>query len=135
MGVVMNALANISDVPKWSPVHKRAEVLDTYEDGRPHHVKVAIQVFKVPDEEILEFHWGPDWLVWDAEATALQTFQHVEYNLKRVGLDATRVRFEVTVEPANPISVLTSRRGITAVLQAATEGLRSAIRGEKPPFG
>src|SRR5690606_17090587 len=34
---ILDALADIESVPTWSPMHKSAEVLDRYPDGRPHH--------------------------------------------------------------------------------------------------
>ena len=42
--VILDALADINSVPLWSSVHKKAEVIDTYPDGRPHHVKVTVRV-------------------------------------------------------------------------------------------
>ena len=65
----------------YTPAYRRAEILDRYDDGRPHHVRLAIRVLGRLDEEILEFRWGPDWLVWDAERTKQQYAQHVEYRL------------------------------------------------------
>ena len=55
------------------------------------------------DTELLEYHWGPDWVVWDARKTAQQHGQHGEYNLSREGDDKTRVRFAITVEPSAPL--------------------------------
>ena len=66
----------------YTPAYRRAEVLDRYDDGRPHHVRLAVRVLGRLDEEILEFRWGPDWLVWDAERTKQQYAQHVEYTLR-----------------------------------------------------
>ena len=57
--VILDALADIGSVPLWSSVHKKAEVIDTYPDGRPHHVKVTVKVVGIVDQEVLEFHWGP----------------------------------------------------------------------------
>jgi len=94
--VILDALADIGSVPSWSPVHKKAEVIDTYPDGRPHHVKVAIRVIGIADHEVLEYHWGPDWVVWDAKRTPQQHGQHVEYTLRREGETRTRVRFDIT---------------------------------------
>ncbi len=99
----MDALADMDTVPSWSAVHKRAKVVDTYPDGRPHHVKVTIRVMGIIDTQMLEYHWGPDWMVWDAEKTIHQHGQHGEYNLTREGDDKTRVRFGITVEPSAPL--------------------------------
>ena len=64
---IMDALADVEALPSYAPAYRRAEVLDRYEDGRPHHVRIAVKVLGLLDEEVLEYRWGPDWLVWDAE--------------------------------------------------------------------
>ncbi len=125
----MEALADIGAVPSWSSVHKRAEVIDTYPDGRPHHVKVTVKVVGIVDKEVLEYHWGPDWVVWDAEKTLHQHGQHVEYTLRREGLDKTRVRFDVTLEPSAPLPEFLINRARKKILNAATEGLRRRVTG------
>jgi hypothetical protein len=86
----MEALADVGMLTSWSPLHKSVEVIDYYADGRPHHVKATIKILGLVDREILEYHWGPDWVVWDAGKTFQQHGQHVEYNLKPEGLDKTR---------------------------------------------
>ncbi len=126
---ILDALADVSDLASWSPVHKRIEVLDKYEDGRPHHVLATIKILGFVDKEILEYHWGPDWMVWDAKATAQQRAQHVEYTLTREGPESTRVRFDITVEPSGPIPEFIVRRASKLVLSIATERLRQRIMG------
>lgn len=126
---ILDALADVADVASWSPVHKQMEVLDKYEDGKPHHVRATIKVLGLVDKEILEYHWGPDWMVWDAKSTAQQRAQHVEYTLTREGPDRTRVRFDITVEPSGPIPAFIVRRASKLVLQAATERLRQRVMG------
>ena len=127
---ILDALADVSELASWSPVHKCMEVLDEYEDGRPHHVRATIKVLGLVDKEILEYHWGPDWVVWDAKATAQQTAQHVEYTLIRESPESTRVRFDITVEPTGPIPAFLVRRASKLVLQTATERLRQRVMGD-----
>jgi uncharacterized protein YndB with AHSA1/START domain len=124
---IMGALADVGSVPSWSPVHKRAEVLDRYPDGRPRHVKVTVRVVGIVDTEVLEYHWGPDWMVWDAARTLQQHAQHVEYTLRRETDERTRVRFEITVEPSAPLPEFLINRARKKVLYAATEGLRNRV--------
>lgn len=133
--VVMEALADVSVLTTWSPLHKHIEVIDRYPDGRPHHVKTTIKIFGLVDKEILEYHWGPDWVVYDVKGTAQQHGQHVEYNLKPEGLDKTRVRFDLTVEPAGPIPGFIVRRASDNVLDAAVEGLRNMVSGTAETAG
>ena len=66
-------------------MHKRVEVLDRYPDGRPHHVKAIIKILGIVDKEILEYHWGPNWMVCDAEETFQQHGQHIEYIVEPEG--------------------------------------------------
>jgi uncharacterized protein YndB with AHSA1/START domain len=127
---IMAALADVCAVPSWSSVHKLAEIIDTYPDGRPHHVKVIVKVIGIVDQEVLEYHWGADWLVWDAQKTLHQHGQHAEYTLRREGLDKTRVRFDITLEPSAPLPEFLVKRARKTVLNAATEGLRSRVMGD-----
>jgi len=125
----MEALADMDAVPSWSSVHKRVEVVDKHPDGRPHHVKVTIKVTGIVDTELLEYHWGPDWMVWDAKKTAQQHGQHGEYNLAREGDDKTLVRFAITVEPSAPLPEFWVNRARKKILRSALEGLRERVMG------
>jgi uncharacterized protein YndB with AHSA1/START domain len=128
---ILDTLADVNSLPTWSAVHKRARVVDTYADGLPHHVKVTIKVLGIIDNELLEYHWGPDWLVWDAERTSQQHAQHVEYTMLREG-EKTRVRFDITLEPSGPIPSFLFKRANKMVLDVATEGLRQRVLGTLP---
>jgi len=125
----MDALADLDAVPSWSPVHKRVEVVDKHPDGRPYHVKVAIKVAGIADKELLEYNWGPDWMVWDAKKTSQQRGQHGEYNLSRLGDEKTRVQFSIVVEVAAPLPDFWVRRARKKILYAALEGLRARVIG------
>jgi uncharacterized protein YndB with AHSA1/START domain len=125
---ILDALADVEALPSYSPAYKRAEVIDRYEDGRPHHVRIAVRVLGLFDEEVLEYRWGPDWLVWDAERTAQQSAQHVEYTLRPdyTGM-STVVHVDITVEPDSLIPDFLIKRAGKAMIDAATEGLRERV--------
>lgn len=125
----MEALRDVGVLSAWSPLHKQVEVIDRYPDGQPRHVKAVIKILGLVDKEILEYHWGPDWVVYDAKGTAQQHGQHVEYNIKPEGLDQTRVRFDITVEPAGPIPGFVVRRAAENVLNASVKGLTDLVTG------
>jgi carbon monoxide dehydrogenase subunit G len=127
--VVMEALTDVGILSSWSPLHKHIEVIDRYPDGLPHHVRATIKILGLVDKEVLEYHWGPDWVVYDAKGTAQQHGQHVEYNLKPEGVDKTRVRFDITVEPAGPIPAFIVRRAAANVLNASVKGLSDLVAG------
>jgi hypothetical protein len=96
-------------------------------------VRVAVKVLGIVDEEVLEYRWGPDRLVWDAERTTQQYAQHVEYTLRpdHTGM-STVVRVGITVEPDSLIPEFLIKRAGKTPIDAATEGLRSRVLGRKP---
>lgn len=127
----MEALADVGVLASWSPLHKQVEVIDYYPDGRPHHVRATVKILGLVDKEVLEYHWGPDWVVWDAAKTAQQHGQHGEYNLRREDNDKTRVRFTLTVEPSAPLPAFWVNIARKKILHAATEGLRKQVVGRR----
>lgn len=126
----MAALRDIDILPQLSPLHKHVEVLDCYPDGQPHHVKATVKIMGIIDNEILEYHWGPDWVVWDAKETFQQRGQHIEYTVKPEGVDKSRVRFDITVEPSGLIPGFVVKRATKAVLESAAEGLRKYFEND-----
>jgi hypothetical protein len=133
---VMDALADVTALPSYSSMHKRVDIVDRYPDGRPHHVRVKVRVLGLADTEVLEYRWGPDWLVWDAEPTSQQYAQHVEYTLKPDPMsEATNVRVDITVEPSAPIPQFLVKRASEAVLDTATRGLRERVLSARDEGG
>jgi hypothetical protein len=124
---ILEALADIDEVPTWSSLHKHAEVVDRHPDGRPRHVKATLRIMGVTDKVVLEYHWGHDWMVWDATDTFQQRGQHGEYNLTREGVDKTRVRFDIILDLAAPIPEFLIKRAKKLVLDVATESLRKRV--------
>ena len=124
---IMEALADIEAVTSWSSLHKDAKVVDRHPDGRPHHVKATVKIMGLADKELLEYHWGDDWVVWDAEQTSRQRCQHGEYNLTPVGEQRTRVRFDLILDLAAPYPTFLVRRAKQMVLDVALENLRRRV--------
>lgn len=123
----MDALADIESVVTWSSLHKDAEVVDRHPDGRPHHVRAKVKIMGLSDDEMLEYHWGDDWVVWDAEQTSRQRCQHGEYNLTPVGEERTRVRFDLILDLAAPYPTFMVRRAKQMVLDIALQNLRQRV--------
>lgn len=123
---ILDALADIDEVPTWSTLHRSAEVVDRHPDGRPHHVRATVKIMGITDREMLEYHWGDDWMVWDAQDTFQQRGQHGEYKLIREG-DRTRVRFDLFIDLVAPIPEFLLRRAKAMVLDAAVNRLRTRV--------
>lgn len=125
--VILDALADIEAVASWSSLHKAAEVIDRHPDGRPHHVRATVEIMGMSDKELLEYHWGDDWVVWDAQRTSRQRCQHGEYNLVQEGEERTRVRFDLILDLAAPYPAFLVKRAKRMVLDVALENLRQRV--------
>jgi len=77
----------------------------------------------ITDKEVLEYHWGDRWVVWDSSETAAQRGQHGEYNLTPEGEDKTRVRFDIIMDLAAPVPAFLIKRAKKMVLDVATDRL------------
>jgi Polyketide cyclase / dehydrase and lipid transport len=130
---ILEVLADIDEVPTWSPLHKHVEVLDRHPDGRPHHVKVTLKIMGITDKEVLQYHWGRYWMVWDASETFQQRGQHGEFNLTREGEHKTRVRFDIIMDLHAPIPEFLIKRAKKIVLDVATERLRRRVMDKASP--
>lgn len=123
---ILDTLADMDALPSWSKLHRDVTVLDRHPDGRPHHVQATMRLMGVTDRELLEYHWGEDWVVWDAKDTFQQRGQHAEYNLTPEG-EMTRVRFDITVDPSAPVPRFLLKRAKSIVLDTAIDRLRSRV--------
>lgn len=123
---ILDAIADIDEVPQWSTLHRSVEVLDRHPDGRPHHVKATLKIMGITDREVLEYHWGDDWVVWDAAETFQQRGQHGEYNLTRIG-DQIRVRFDLIIDLVAPVPEFLVNRARKLVLDVAVDRLRCRV--------
>jgi hypothetical protein len=80
----------------------------------------------IVDQEVLEYRWGRDWVVWDAGSTSAQHSQHVEFTLTPEA-GKTRVRFDITLEPKTLLPEFLLKRPREMVLAGVLEGLREQV--------
>ncbi|MDJ0393995.1 SRPBCC family protein [Rhodococcus sp. G-MC3] len=125
---ILDVLADVEGLPSWSPVHKKIEVVDRFDDGRPHHVKMAVSILGINDDQTVEYTWSDTKVTWDLVEGSQQKSQHGEYILTPTA-KGTHVKFSLTVEPKIPIPGFLVKKGTKTVLEAATEGLRQQVVG------
>lgn len=130
---ILDVLSNVEAFPSWSGIHRKVTVVDKYPDGRPHRASTVLKVMGIGGRQVIEFHWGPDWMVWDAIEGTRESAGHVEYNLMRL-LDGTKVRVDITVEPTIPLPSFLMRWGSDKVMTSLADGLRRHISGRSPKF-
>lgn len=123
---ILDVIADVESAPDWSSQHQGAEVLDRDADGRPGRVRLKLKTMGISDEQVVQYSWTDNSASWTLlESSQLKT-QSASYTLTADG-DKTKVRFEITVDPAVPIPGFVLKRAMKGGLEAATDGLRKQV--------
>ena len=100
---ILDVIADVKTAPDWSSQHQGAEILDTVENGRPGRVKLKLKTMGIADEQVVQYEWTDDSAGWTLVSSSQLKTQDAKYTLTPDG-DKTRVKFEITVDPAVPDS-------------------------------
>ncbi|OHV06439.1 SRPBCC family protein [Mycobacterium talmoniae] len=123
---ILDVIADVEATPTWSPQYQRAEILDTYDNGRPRRVKMTIKAAGLTDEQVVEYTWAPDSVSWTLESAGQLKAQDAKYTLTPQG-DKTKVRFDMDVDPSVPIPGFLLKRTMKGGMETATDGLRKQV--------
>jgi ribosome-associated toxin RatA of RatAB toxin-antitoxin module len=123
---ILDVVADIDATPSWSPQYQSAEVMDTYDDGRPRRVKMTIKAAGITDTQVIEYTWTENKVSWTLiRATQLKK-QDASYTLTPDG-DKTRVTFDITIDLAVPLPGFILKRAMKGGTETATDGLRKQV--------
>ena len=127
---IMDVIADLAQTPVWSPQYTKAEVLDTYENGRPKQAKMTIKAAGMADDQILEYTWTDLTGSWVLIRSSSLKKQEAKYKLPPAG-NKTKVKFEITVDPVVPIPGFLLKRSVSGGAETATEGLKKFMAKNK----
>src|SRR4051812_15267403 len=88
---IIDVVADVEATPTWSPQYQRAEILDSYPDGRPKRVKMTIKAAGLTDEQVIEYTWTDDKVSWTLVSAGQLKAQDASYTFTPEG-QKTRVR-------------------------------------------
>jgi ribosome-associated toxin RatA of RatAB toxin-antitoxin module len=123
---ILDVIADVRSAPTWSPQYQSAEVLDTYDDGRPKRVKMKIKAAGLTDEQEVEYSWTDTTASWTLIKAGQLKSQDATYTLTQVG-DKTKVRFDLKVDPSVPLPGFLLKRTLKGAMETATDGLRKQV--------
>lgn len=124
---VMNAIAAIEDMPKWSSSHKSAVVDSRYDDGRPKLVTMEVSQVGVTDTLQVEYTWQGDTEVsWKLVSSGQLNQQEGAYVLTPSGA-GTKAEFTLTVDLKIPMPGFLVKKAIKSGVDTATKGLKKWI--------
>lgn len=124
---IFAVVADVESTPTWSPQYQKAEVIDTDDEGRPRVVKQTIKTVGITDVLTVEYTWEPDKVSWELVKASQLKSQKCSYTLAPPQGQATKVRFDITVELAIPLPGFILKKVMKGALDVATDGLRKEV--------
>ncbi|MCV7171726.1 SRPBCC family protein [Mycobacterium manitobense] len=123
---ILHVIADVESTPDWSPQYQKAEVLEAYDDGRPHRVKMKVKSAGISDELVVEYTWTDSSASWTLVSAGQLKAQDGKYTLTPEG-DKIRLRFDLTADPSVPIPGFILKRALKGAMETATDGLRKQV--------
>lgn len=125
--VIMEILLDVEALPDWSGPHKKAEVLEEYEDGSPKKVKLELQAIGMTDHQLLDYSWTENTCTWDLVEADQLSKQHGRYTVTPKG-DGSHVEFELEVELKIKLPGLLVKQAQKTALNTAQKGLKEEAK-------
>ena len=123
---ILDVIADIENTPQWSPQYQKAEVLTSYDDGRPRQVKLVIKAAGLTDTLVVDYTWTDSSVSWTLVSAGQMRSQDATYTLTPAG-DKTKVRFDLSVDPTVPLPGFILKRTLKGGMETATDGLRKQV--------
>ncbi len=123
---ILDVVADVESTPSWSPQYQRAEILETYDDGRPKQVKMTVKAAGLTDEQVIEYTWGENKVSWTLVSAGQLKAQDASYTLTPDG-DKTKVRFDISIDLSVPLPGFILKRTMKGGMETATDGLRKQV--------
>lgn len=123
---IMEVLFDLESLTEWSSAHQKVEILERDDQGHPTKSRQVVKIVGVSDEQVLDYTVHDDGVSWTLVSSKQQRAQNARYTLTPDG-DATRVRFELTVDPVVPVPGFLIKKASKGLMDTATEGLRKRV--------
>jgi len=123
---ILDVIADVENTPSWSPQYQSAEVVDTYDDGRPRTVKMKIKAAGLTDDQVVEYTWADNVASWTLVKAGQLRSQDAKYTLTPEG-GKTKVRFDLSIDLSVPLPGFVVKRTIKGAMETATDGLRKQV--------
>ena len=123
---ILDVLFDLESLTEWSSVHRKVEILERDDQGRPSKSRQVVKIVGVSDEQVLAYAVHDNGVSWTLVSAKQQRAQEGRYTLTP-DADSTRVRFELTVDLLVPLPGFLIKRGAKGLMDTATQGLRMVL--------
>jgi ribosome-associated toxin RatA of RatAB toxin-antitoxin module len=123
---ILDVIADVEATPSWSPQYQKAEILETYADGRPKQVEMTVKAAGLTDKMVIEYTWADDSVSWTLVSSGQLKAQDASYTLTPDG-GKTKVRFDMKIDLSIPMPGFLLKRTLKGGMETATDGLRKQV--------
>jgi ribosome-associated toxin RatA of RatAB toxin-antitoxin module len=126
---VQAALFDISTYPEWLTSIKKADVLESDDQGRAIKAKLAIDAGMMKDRVTLDYDWSaaPASLSFSMDDADLLTQMDGTYFIKALDEDSTQVTYELTVAVSLPVPEMMITKAQQQTIDAALKELAARV--------
>ena len=126
---VQAALFDIATYPEWLTSIKKAEVLESDDQGRAVKAKLSIDAGMMKDRVTLDYDWSaaPASLSFTMDEADLLTQMDGTYFIKALDEDSTQVTYELTVAVSLPVPAMMITKAQQQTIDAALKELAARV--------
>jgi len=126
---VQAALFDIATYPEWLTSIKKADVLESDDQGRAIKAKLAIDAGMMKDRVTLDYDWSaaPASLSFSMDEADLLTQMDGTYFIKALDEDSTQVTYELTVAVSLPVPSMMITKAQQQTIDAALQELAARV--------
>ena len=126
---VQAALFDIATYPEWLTSIKKADVLESDDQGRAVKAKLSIDAGMMKDRVTLDYDWSaaPASLSFTMDEADLLTQMDGTYFIKALDEDSTQVTYELTVAVSLPVPEMMITKAQQQAIDAALKELAARV--------
>ena len=126
---VQAALFDIATYPEWLTSIKKADVLESDDQGRALKAKLSIDAGMMKDRVTLDYDWSaaPASLSFTMDEADLLTQMDGTYFIKALDEDSTQVTYELTVAVSLPVPAMMITKAQQQTIDAALKELAARV--------
>jgi ribosome-associated toxin RatA of RatAB toxin-antitoxin module len=125
-GEILDVIADVEATPTWSPQYQKAEILESYPDGRPKQVEMTVKAAGITDKMVIEYTWNDTGVSWTLVKSSQLKKQDASYTLTADGAK-TKVKFDMAIDLSIPMPGFLLKRTLKGGMETATDGLRKQV--------
>jgi ribosome-associated toxin RatA of RatAB toxin-antitoxin module len=125
---VMAVIADFPAYPEWAQGMRRAEVQESFDDGRAKDVLFEISEGPIKDTYTLTYDWhGDESVDWTLRQGKMLKKLDGTYSLVPKGSGSTEVTYRLEAELNIPMIGMLRRKAEKVIIDAALKGLKKRV--------